>query len=109
MVLASDVAVLSKPNGSIRLMANRPCGNSADGGDGARGTLPPDAVARPLCRLAVVTVVSARGAIGPSVVACPARGDDRAAAVGWGDADHASSWAGKHGGEAIVGPLITWA
>jgi len=28
---------------------------------------------------------------------------------GGGDADHASSWAGKCGDEATVGPLIAWA
>jgi len=28
---------------------------------------------------------------------------------GGGDADHASSWVGKRGGEAVVGPLIAWA
>jgi len=28
---------------------------------------------------------------------------------GGGDADHASSWAGKHGGEAVSGPSIVWA
>jgi len=71
-VLARDVVALCKPNGSIRLVANRPCGNSADGGDGARGMLPPDTVMRPLYRLAIVTVVSACGAIGPSVAARPA-------------------------------------
>ena len=49
---------------------------------GARDVLPPDAVARPFCRLAIVTVVSARGAVGSSPVARSARGDDRAAAVG---------------------------
>jgi len=61
---------------------NRPCGNSADGGDDAWGMLPTDAVARPLYRLAVVATVSVHEAVDPSIVACPARGDDCAAAVG---------------------------
>ena len=84
IVLASDVAVLSKPNGSIRLVANRPCDSRVDGGDGARGTLSLDAVEGPLRWLAVVTLVLVCGAISPSTgrFACPARGDDRAVAVG---------------------------
>ena len=45
IALASDVAALSKPNGYVRLAVNRPCRSSADGGEGARGMLLPDAVA----------------------------------------------------------------
>ena len=82
IVLASDVAVLSKPNGSIRLVANKPCGNWADGGDGGRGMLSLGAVPRPLCYLSVVAAVLGCGAVGPSPVACPTRGVDRAAKEG---------------------------
>ena len=82
IVLASDVVVLSKPNGSIRLVANKPCGNRADGGDGGRGMLSLGAVARPLCYLSVAAAVLVCGAVGPSPIACPTRGVDRAVPVG---------------------------
>jgi len=82
IVLASDVVALSRPNGSIHLAANRPCGNRADGGDGARGMLSLGAVAGPFYRLAIVTIVSVRGVVGTFIAACPARGGDRAVAVG---------------------------
>ena len=39
IILASDVAALSNPNRSILFEPNRLCGNSADGGEGAWGTL----------------------------------------------------------------------
>ena len=35
IILARDVAALSRPNGSSRLVANSPCGSKADGGEGA--------------------------------------------------------------------------
>ena len=63
------------------LVANRPCGNRADGGDGGRGMLSLGAVARPLYCLSTVPTVLGRGAVGPSPVACPAWGVDRAVAV----------------------------
>jgi hypothetical protein len=44
IALVNDVVALSKPNRYVRLAANRLCGSSADGGECARGTLPPDAV-----------------------------------------------------------------
>jgi hypothetical protein len=47
IVLASDVAALSKPNRFVVLAVNRPCGNSADGGEGERGMLLLDIAARP--------------------------------------------------------------
>jgi len=71
IVLASNVAALSMPNGSIHLVANSPCGSRADGGEVAWGTLPLNAIVRPLCRLAVVTAVSVRGAVGPSICNTP--------------------------------------
>ena len=55
IVLASDVAALSKANGIICLVENNPSGNRADGGDGARGMLSLGAVEWPLRWLAVVT------------------------------------------------------
>ena len=82
IVLASDVTALSKPNAGVLLVVNRPCSNRADGGDGAWGALPLDADTRPLYRLAVVTVVSVRGGVDLSIVACPAWGNDHVAMVG---------------------------
>ena len=83
-MLASDLAALSMPNGSIRPVANRPCGSRVDGSDGARGMLSFGAIGWPLRWLAVVTVVLVRRAVGPSTERFfyPARGDDRIAAVG---------------------------
>ena len=63
-------------------MANKPCGSSVVGGEGARGMLLSEAVAWLTQRQAVVTMASTFGAVGSCTVARSARGDDRAAAVG---------------------------
>jgi len=64
IVLASDAAALSSPNGSGLLVANNPCVSSAVAGESAQGTLSPVVVAWSLWRRAVVPAVSARGAVG---------------------------------------------
>ena len=83
IVLASDAAALSRPNGCVPLEANNPCGSSIVDGESTRVTLSPNVVAGPSQHWAIVSVASARGAAGCCATACLARVDDRDAAEGW--------------------------
>ena len=77
--------MLSKTNGSIRLVENSPCGSRADGGDAARGTLSLGAAEQwPLRWLTFSVTAPGRRAVGPSIKGSiyPARDGDRTAAVG---------------------------
>jgi len=84
IVLASDAAALSSPNGSALLGAKRPCGISVAVGDSARGTSPP-VVVRYSWRRAVMPTVSARGAVGSCAASHLARtvGRDEAEGRWW--------------------------
>jgi len=69
IVLASDAAALSSPNGSTLLGAKSPCGSSVAVGESARGASPP-IVVRSSWRRAVMPTVTARGAVGSCAASC---------------------------------------
>ena len=73
IVLASDAAALSRPNGSALLGANSPCGSSVVASESAQGAPSHIVIVRSLWRWAVIPAVSARGAIGSCVTSCLAR------------------------------------
>ena len=75
IVLPSDAAALSSPNGSALLVANNPCGSSVV--EGAQGALSLVVVVRSSWRQAVVPVVSTRGAVGSWITSRLARTGDR--------------------------------
>ena len=84
-ILARDVTALSRPNGGIRLVANKPCSSRVDGGDGVQGTLSSGTAKWwPLYWLAVSVTASGRKVVGPSTrgSSYPVWGGDHAAAVG---------------------------
>ena len=82
IVLASDAAALSRPNGSALLGANSPCGSSVVAGESAQGAPSPIVVMRSSWRRAVIPAASARGAVGPCVTSRLARTCDRDDAEG---------------------------
>ena len=82
IVLASDVAALSRLNVSALLGANSPCGSSVVAGESAQGALSPVVVVGSSWRHAVIPAVSVRGAIGSYVPSCLARTSDRAEGEG---------------------------
>jgi len=77
IVLASDAAALSRPNGSALLGANSPCGSSVVAGESAQCAPSPVVVVRSSWRWAVIPAVSARGAVGSCVTSRLARTSDR--------------------------------
>jgi len=83
--LARDVAALSRPNGSSRLVVNNPCGSRVDGSEGVWGIVSLGAIGwRSLPRLAILVTIPERGTDGPLTggPSCSTRGGDRAAATG---------------------------
>jgi len=80
IVLASDAAALSSPNGRALLVANNPCGSSVV--EGAQGTLSLVVVVWSSWRRAVVPTVSACGAVGSWMTSRLARTGDRDEAEG---------------------------
>ena len=77
IVLASDAAALSRPNGSALLGANNPCGSSVVEDESAQGAPSPNVVTRSSWRRAVIPAVSARGAVGSCVTTRLAQTGDR--------------------------------
>ena len=63
IVLASDAAPLSSPNGNDLLVANKPCGSSVVVGESAQGALSPVVVVRSSWCQAVMPAVSGRGTV----------------------------------------------
>jgi len=82
IVLASDAAALSSPNGSALLVANNPCGSSVVSGESARGVLSPVIIVRLSWCRAVIPAVLGRGPVGSCVTSRLARTSDRAEAEG---------------------------
>ena len=82
IVLASDAAALSSPNGSDLLVANNPRGSSVVAGESVQHALSPVVVVRSSWRRAVVPAVSACGAVGFWITYRLARTGDRDEAEG---------------------------
>ena len=82
IVLASDAAALSSPNGSALVVANNPHRSSVVSGESASGALSPVVVVRLSWCRAVIPAVSGRGSVGSCVTSRLARTGGRDEAEG---------------------------